>query len=60
MTSIICKVMESIVRDELVKHMACKNLFSEFQHTFVPQRLFDKPSIMYGEMESVSGVWTCS
>ena len=38
MTSIICKVMESIVRDELVEHMVSNNLFSEFQHGFVPLR----------------------
>ena len=38
MTSIICKVMESLVRDKLVGHMIDKKLFSEFQHGFVPLR----------------------
>ena len=35
-TSIICKLMESIVRDKLVCHMMKNNLFSGKQHGFVP------------------------
>ena len=35
-TSIICKLMESIVRDKLVCHMMKNNLFSDKQHGFVP------------------------
>ena len=35
-TSIICKIMESLVRDKLVEHMERNNLFSTFQHGFVP------------------------
>ena len=38
MTSIICKLMESIVRDKLVEHMVTNKLFSEWQHGFVPLR----------------------
>ena len=38
MTSIICKLMESIVRDRLVNHMVENKLFSEHQHGFVPKR----------------------
>ena len=37
-TSIICKLMESIVRDKLVCHMVKNNLFSDKQHGFVPSR----------------------
>ena len=37
-TSIICKLMESIVRDQIVQHMATNNLFSKKQHGFVPDR----------------------
>ena len=37
-TSIICKLMESIVRDQIVQHMAIHNLFSKKQHGFVPNR----------------------
>ena len=37
-TSIICKLMESLVRDRLVEHMSKNNLFSEQQHGFVPLR----------------------
>ena len=37
-TSIICKLMESIVRDEIVDHMVKYNLFSKQQHGFVPFR----------------------
>ena len=36
MTSIICKLMESLIRDKLVQLMEHNNLFSEFQHGFVP------------------------
>ena len=37
-TSILCKLMESIVRDKLVCHMMKNKLFSEKQHGFVPSR----------------------
>ena len=37
-TSIICKLMESIVRDEIVDHMVTNKLFSKQQHGFVPFR----------------------
>ena len=37
-TSIICKLMESIVRDKIVTHMERNNLFSKKQHGFVPLR----------------------
>ena len=38
LTSIICKAMESIVRDEVVYHMTRNNLLSNEQHGFVPRR----------------------
>ena len=37
-TSIICKLMESIIRDKIVIHMERNNLFSQIQHGFVPLR----------------------
>ena len=37
-TSVICKLMESIVRDQIVAHMVENNLFSKKQHGFVPWR----------------------
>ena len=37
-TSILCKLMESIVRDEIVDHMVQNSLFSKHQHGFVPSR----------------------
>ena len=37
-TSIIGKLMESIIRDKIVSHMERNNLFSETQHSFVPSR----------------------
>ena len=37
-TSIVCKLMESIVRDEIVNHMVQNKLFSIKQHGFVPFR----------------------
>ena len=38
MTSIICKLMESIVRDNIVNHMINNDLFSQTQHGFEPLR----------------------
>ena len=38
LTSVIGKVMESIVRDAIVKHMVDNNLFTDDQHGFVPGR----------------------
>jgi hypothetical protein len=38
MTSIICKLMESTVRDRLVEHMERNHLFSKKQHGFVPRK----------------------
>ena len=38
LTSVICKVMESIVRDEVVDHMDMNNILSNEQHGFVPRR----------------------
>lgn len=35
-TSIICKIMESLVRDKMVEHMCENSLFSKYQHGFVP------------------------
>ena len=32
----ICKMMESIIRDKLVSHVLNANLFAEKQHGFVP------------------------
>ena len=37
-TSIICKLMESVVRDQIVEHMSKNNIFSPKQHGFVPNR----------------------
>ena len=38
LTSVICKVFESIVRDCIVDHMNINNLFSECQHGFRQHR----------------------
>ena len=37
-TSVICKMMESIIRDHIVVHMPDNNLFANEQHDFVPRR----------------------
>ena len=37
-TSIICKVMESIIRDKIINHMERNNIFADKQHGFVPLR----------------------
>ncbi len=38
LTSIVCKVMESIVRDHLMAHMISEDLLSDEQHGFRPGR----------------------
>ncbi len=38
LTSIACKIMESIIREYLMKHMIDNDLFAEQQHGFLPGR----------------------
>lgn len=38
LTCILCKVLESIIRDKLVKHMLENNLLSKHQHGFISGR----------------------
>ena len=38
LTSIICKVMETLIRDHIVEHMKINNLFSDKQYGFISGR----------------------
>jgi hypothetical protein len=38
LTCVICKILESIIRDKLVKHMKDNNLFSDRQYGFIKGR----------------------
>ena len=38
LTSVVCKLMERIIRNEIVSHMESNNLFSEEQHGFIAGR----------------------
>ena len=38
LTSIVCKVFESIVREDIIKHLTSNNLLSNSQHGFLPKR----------------------
>ena len=38
LTSIVCKVLESLVWDEIIKHVSANNLLSNVQHGFLPKR----------------------
>ncbi len=38
LTSIICKLMESLIRDKVVEHMTNNNLLTDYQHGFVNGR----------------------
>jgi hypothetical protein len=38
LTSVVCKVMEGLVRDKIVSHMNDNNLFSRHQHGFISGR----------------------
>ena len=37
-TSVVCKMMESIIRDHIVAYMSSNNLFANEQHGFLPNR----------------------
>jgi hypothetical protein len=38
LTSVPCKVMESVIKDELMLHLNQQNLISDSQHGFIPGR----------------------
>jgi hypothetical protein len=38
LTSIPCKILESIIKDEMMKHLLTKNLIKDTQHGFMPGR----------------------
>lgn len=38
LTSVLCKVLEAIIREQVMKHMVDNNLFCDEQHGFVPGR----------------------
>ena len=38
LTSVVCKVFESIVKEEIIKHISANNLLSNTQHSFLPKR----------------------
>ena len=38
LTSTLCKVLESIIRESIVEHMTSNNLISNTQHGFLPKR----------------------
>ena len=37
-TSVICKMMEAIIRDHIIDYMVSKNYIADEQHGFVPGR----------------------
>ena len=38
LTCVLCKIMESVIRDHVVKYLQNNNLLSDFQHGFISQR----------------------
>ena len=38
LTSTVCKVLESIIRESIIEHMTSNNLISNTQHGFLPKR----------------------
>ena len=38
LTSVVCKLLESIIRDNILKHLTDNNLVQQSQHGFVPKR----------------------
>ena len=39
MTSILCKILESIIKDEIIAFLKKHNLLYRFQHAFIGKRL---------------------
>ena len=38
LTSVVCKLLESVIRDHMMKHIENNNLLTDYQHGFVPGR----------------------
>ena len=38
LTSAVCKVLESIIRESIIEHMTCNNFISNARHGFLPKR----------------------
>ena len=38
LTSAVCKVLESIIRESIIEHMTCNSLLSNAQHGLLPKR----------------------
>ena len=38
LTSIVCKLLESLVREEIISHMRSNKLFSPYQYSFIDKR----------------------
>ena len=38
LTSVVCKLMESIIKDAILQHMLTQHLFTPYQHGFLPKR----------------------
>ncbi len=38
LTSVVCKILERLIRKDIVKHMRSNNLFSTYQHGFLERR----------------------
>ena len=53
LTSVVCKVLASIIRDEVIKHMSANNLFTNHQHGF-----FLKRSCMSQLLTAMELLWT--
>lgn len=55
LTAVVCKIMEALVRDDIVKHMIKNSLFADQQHGFVPDRSCMTQLLVFGRMDLVFG-----
>ena len=39
LTSVVCKTMESIIKDNFIHHLSPESLLSPFQHGFLPKKI---------------------
>ena len=46
LTSIVCKLLESLVREEIISHMRSNKRFSPYQYSFIDKRIYHTPATL--------------
>ena len=53
LTSVVGKVMENVILDELISHMERNNIFTEAQHGFILCRFSTTQLLVFDVMEEI-------